>query len=74
LTGICGCCDAVGTVVLSTGSTEFRCGCMHKLLCRVCNHCKVHCICAPEVQDLDIPYPDQVAIAKHEWRVLGVAI
>jgi hypothetical protein len=53
---------------------DFPCGCMDELVCRTCNRCKDHCECSPEQQVLDIPFPEQLTIARHEWLALGVAI
>ena len=47
---------------------------MNELVCRKCNRCTSHCQCPQEAQELDIPFPEQLAIAKFEWAVLGVSI
>jgi hypothetical protein len=70
----CGCC---GVIVLSAPAAESRmpsCDCLEEYLCRTCNHCEKHCRCAAGAQILDVPFPEQLAIAIHEWKDLGVQI
>ena len=65
----CECCGAKKPI------TELMpCGCMEELVCRTCNRCRNHCRCEAAAQDLDIPFPEQLAIARHEWELLGVRI
>jgi hypothetical protein len=47
---------------------------MDELVCRKCNKCKEHCRCPQEAQELDIPFPEQLAIAKYEWQSMGVRV
>ena len=60
-------CECCGTDIAYT-----HCYCMIETLCKACNRCVEHCKCATPVQE--IPYPMQLSIAKHELRLLGVAI
>jgi epoxyqueuosine reductase QueG len=45
---------------------------MDDVLCRKCNRCLTHCPCSDA--DIEIPYPEQLVIAKYEWGLMGVRI
>ncbi len=68
---VCECCGAkfkaIGAVPCAA------CQCMVDLLCRACNHCLKHCVCAG-VAVVDLPYPEQLMLARHEWAAMGVRV
>ena len=67
----CGCCDDKARST-TAGVPRFKCRCMVELVCKNCNHCLKHCTCVwPEAE---VPYPEQLSVAKHEWRQMGVKL
>ena len=54
------------------GAPVFQCRCMDDVVCKRCNHCLTHCLCADA--DIEIPYPEQLSIAKYEWALMGVRV
>lgn len=61
----CGCCGAD----LDSGH---ECFCMVELLCKTHNRCVRHCGCA--LAEAELPYPDQLLIAREEWAGMGVFV
>ena len=68
----CECCGG-RSVVVGTGRV-FVCLCEDELFCRTCNKCAKHCGCLVTAQVLDAPLTEQLAVAKHEARRMGVGI
>jgi len=67
----CECCGAISKAA-APGAVIFGCTCMHEFLCARCNHCLQHCVC--QAAKLDLSYPEQLAIARSEWRAMGVCV
>ena len=68
---MCECCGQRPKTIRA-GKPVFACRCMDDLVCRKCNRCLTHCGCAQA--DLDVPFPEQLSIAKYEWELMGVRV
>jgi len=74
LTGACECCGEKPVTVGAASVPQFRCLCMELMVCKTCNRCESHCACKLADQQLDVPYTEQLVLARYEWNLLGVRL